>query len=366
MNRKYWRERKHAGFLSMMDLQSLLDYKTLHRDMKVGNMMGVSQHYRYITCFVATAMLLTSGCMKREELAIVSEPVAYEEPAPVAEPAPVVPSPAPPAVAVEPSPPPPPAAESNPVGKVKSQKRIRNNYSRTPAPRPAAKPTRSKRGKLGMAGAFRGGAFFGRPGIPSYPVWPPEAPSSRVGLDRFIKARTNLSLYDAGQKLKRSFEDAGYLEYSYYAAPGGFVLVTRIEKISAKGDPLPGTERYKLPNQRNSGSLTSFVRGLFLDAPPGFYRYIAVVVSDKPYRTSRKKLTSTEAGKRLTGGSNNLSAAYKKVAFTRDHNVEALIYEFTKNTRTGKVRMIAPGRLTPKIHLAKTKLNKTIASNFRR
>lgn len=350
----------------MMDLQSLLDYKTLHRDIKVGNMTGVSQRYRYITCFVATAMLLTSGCMKRKELASMSEPVAYEEPVPVAEPAAVESSPAPPPVAVEPSPPPPPAAESNPIGKVKSQKRVRNNYSGNLAIGAVTNRTEANIGTRRPSRNFAGAASIGRPGIPSYPVWPPEAPSSRVSLDRFIKGRTNLSLYDAGQKLKRSFEDAGYLEYSYYAAPGGFVLVTRIEKISAKGDPLPGTERYKLPNQRSSGSLTSFVRGLFLDAPPGFYRYIAMVVSDKPYRTSRKKLTSIEAGKRLTGGSNNLSAAYKKVAFTRDHNVEALIYEFTKNARTGKVRMIAPGRLTPKIHLAKTKLNKTIASNFRR
>ena len=357
MNRKYWRERKHAGFLSMMDLKSLLDYKTLHRDAKVGNMTGAIERYRCTACFLATTMLLTSGCMKQEQLASVSEPVAYEEPAPAAETA---------AVAAPPPPPPPPAAESNPIGKVKNKKRIRKNYSGNLAIGAVTNRTEAKIGTRRPSRNFTGAAFIGKPGIPSYPVWPPEAPSSRVSLDRFIKARTNLSLYDAGQKLKRSFEDAGYLEYSYYAAPGGFVLVTRIEKISAKGDPLPGTERYKLPNQRSSGSLTSFVRGLFLDAPPGFYRYIAVVVSDKPYRTSRKKLTSTEAGKRLTRGSNNLSAAYKKIPFTRDHNVDALIYEFTKNTRTGKVRMIAPGRLTPKIHLAKTKLNKTIASNFKR
>lgn len=306
-------------------------------------MIGAGKNYRYITLFVASAFLFTSGCMQRERLDVASAQAPTETPMPAAEVAIVTP---PPAVVKKP-----------PVEAFKKKAMAKNlrSRARTGAVRSAGLASRKTRG-----------LSLGRTGIPSYPVWPPEAPSSRVSLDRFIKARTNLTLYDAGQKLKRSFEDAGYLEYSYFAAPGGFVLVTRIEKISARGDQLPGTERYKLPSQRSSGSLTSFVRGLFLDASPGFYRYIAVVVSDKPYQTSRKTLSSAKAERRLTGGSNNLSSTYKKISFTSDHNVDALIYEFTKDTQTGKVQMIAPGRLTPKIHLAKTKLNKTITSNFKR
>ncbi len=301
-------------------------------------MAGAMQRYRHVSILVTATLLLTTGCTKQEKITAISEEPANYMP------------PAPPTAAATPAPRPEKVRDKAiPVTKANRQKAQLS----------------AKRITSGM-GVFRGGRLPKKTGIPPYPVWPPETPSSRVSLDRFITARTNLSLYDAGQKLKRSFEDAGYLEYSYFAAPGGFVLVTRIEKISAKGDPLPGTERYQLPNQRSSGSLTSFVRGLFLDAPPGFYRYIAVVVSDEPYRTSRKTLTSKKAESRLRAGSNNLSTVYKKVAFTSDHNVDALIYEFTKNVRTGKVRMIAPGRLEPSIHLTKTKLNKTIRSNFRR
>jgi len=303
-------------------------------------MVGLSQYYRNSVILAMATLLLTTGCMKREQLVVASEQAATT------------------AAVRPPQPPPPPAAVEPPpskTSKAKARKKSTQAKKKNAAviyDRLASQKTRA--------------LLLGRPGIPSYPVWPPEAPSSRVSLDRFIQARTSLSLYDAGQKLKRSFEQAGYLEYGYYAAPGGFVLVTRIEKISAKGDRLPGTERYKLPSERSSGSLTSFVRGLFLDAPPGFYRYIAVVVSDKPYQTSRKTLSSKQAETRLTRGSNNLSSVYKKVPFTKDYDVDALIYEFTKNTRTGKVRMIAPGRLTPSIHLTKTKLKKTIASNFGR
>ncbi|MEZ5709139.1 MAG: hypothetical protein R3E02_07125 [Blastomonas sp.] len=209
-------------------------------------------------------------------------------------------------------------------------------------------------------------ALPARTGIPAYPVWPPETPSSRVGLDRFIASRAGMSLYDAGEKLKGAFDGAGYVEHSYYAAPGGFVLVTRIEKIGADGAALKGAERYELPNQRSDPSLTDYVRNLFLEAPPGFYRYIAVVVSDRPFATSARTLNDDDAIARLRRGSNDLSAVYKTVPFTRAHKVEALIYEFRKDGGDGKVSMIEPGRIGAQIHLAKTGLDRSVRSAFAR
>ncbi|MEZ5709381.1 MAG: hypothetical protein R3E02_08345 [Blastomonas sp.] len=223
-----------------------------------------------------------------------------------------------------------------------------------------SRPTRRVR-----TGAVReGGSLPARTGIPAYPVWPPETPSSRVGLDRFIASRAGMSLYDAGEKLKGAFDGAGYVEHSYYAAPGGFVLVTRIEKIGADGAALKGAERYELPNQRSDPSLTDYVRNLFLEAPPGFYRYIAVVVSDRPFATSARTLDDDDAIARLRRGSNDLSAVYKTVPFTRAHKVEALIYEFRKDGGDGKVSMIEPGRIGAQIHLAKTGLDKSVKRAF--
>lgn len=244
-----------------------------------------------------------------------------------------------------------------------------------PAPRGAATPAKpAARSASPAAPAMaappvrrRTGAARGRDAaIPAYPVWPPEVPSSRASLDRFIAKRGGMSLYDAGQKLIGAFEDAGYLEHSFYSAPGGFVLVTRIEKIGENGAALDGAERYRLPNQRSDPSMTDYIRGLFFEAPPGFYRYIAIVVSNEPYRTSNENLADSEAIKRLRAGSSDLDRSYRTIPFSTDYKVDALIYEFRKDAQGGKVRMIDPGRLPPQTHLARTRLDAEIRKHFAR
>lgn len=236
--------------------------------------------------------------------------------------------------------------------------------SAAPAAKPAAAPAKPQAATAPRArtGAARGSSRT----VPAYPVWPPETPSSRASLDRFIAARGGMSLYDAGQKLIGSFEDAGYLEHSFYSAPGGFVLVTRIEKIGEDGSALDGAERYRLPNQRSDPSMTDYIRGLFLEAPPGFYRYIAIVVSNEPYRTSGASLADSEAIKRLRAGSNDLDRSFRTIPFSADYKVDALIYEFRKDAQSGKARMIDPGRLPPNTHLARTGLDSAIRKRFMR
>lgn len=229
--------------------------------------------------------------------------------------------------------------------------------SASPAPPAMAAPSVRRR-----TGAVRGRDAS----IPAYPVWPPEVPSSRASLDRFIARRGGMSLYDAGQRLIGAFEDAGYLEHSFYSAPGGFVLVTRIEKIGENGAALDGAERYRLPNQRSEPSMTDYIRGLFLEAPPGFYRYIAIVVSNEPYRTSDKTMADSEAIKRLRAGSSDLDRSYRTIPFSADYKVDALIYEFRKDAQGGKARMIDPGRLPPQTHLARTRLDAEIRKHFAR
>ena len=232
---------------------------------------------------------------------------------------------------------------------------------RPPATEPkAAAPRRAIATKMAPTGAVPGSGAS----IPTYPVWPPETPSSRASLDRFIAKRTGMSLYDAGQKLIGSFEDADYLEHSFYSAPGGFVLVTRIEKIGEDGRALEGAERYRLPNQRSDPSMTDYIRDLFLEAPPGFYRYIAIVVSNEPYRTSGASLANSEAIKRLRQGSNDLDRSYRGLPFSAEYKVDALIYEFRKDSKSGKAQMLDPGRLPPNIHLARTRLDAAIRKRF--
>ncbi len=204
-----------------------------------------------------------------------------------------------------------------------------------------------------------------RAGIPVYPVWPPESPTWQFSLDRYIGSREGLSLGTAGSRLQAAFESAGYLEHSYYAVPGGFAIVTRIEQMDSAGNRLRGSERYELPGQRVRDSLTNILYSLFVNAPPGYYRYIVVVVSVRPFATRDRLLDDDEALRRLRRGANRLSSVYRRVPFTDDYNVDALIYEFRWDGGDSPVRMLEPGRVSPQDHLTRTGLARAVRSRFR-
>lgn len=204
-----------------------------------------------------------------------------------------------------------------------------------------------------------------RAGIPVYPVWPPESPTWQFSLDRYIGSRDGMSLGTAGSRLQAAFESAGYLEHSYYAVPGGFAIVTRIEQMDSAGNRLRGSARYELPGQRTRDSLTNILYSLFVNAPPGYYRYIVVVVSVRPFATRNRLLDDDEALRRLRGGANRLSSVYRRVPFTEDYNVDALIYEFRWDGGDNPVRMLEPGRVSPQDHLTRTGLARAVRSRFR-
>lgn len=227
-----------------------------------------------------------------------------------------------------------------------------------PAPSPAPAPPPVAIGGLMPAPSPA------RSGIPVYPVWPPESPTWQFSLDRYIGSRDGLSLGTAGSRLQAAFERAGYLEHSYYAVPGGFAIVTRIEQMDSAGNRLRGSARYELPGQRVRDSLTSILYSLFVNAPPGYYRYIVVVVSVRPFATRDRLLDDDEALRRLRRGANRLSSVYRRVPFTDDYNVDALIYEFRWDGGDSPVRMLEPGRVSPQDHLTRTGLARAVRRAF--
>lgn len=191
---------------------------------------------------------------------------------------------------------------------------------------------------------------------PPYP-WPPETPSSIARLDRFFADLRGQTLGAVAARLTRAMIDADYADHRFYAAPGGFVLATRLEEIDGDGAPLPGGGRYRLPEDPRTDSFAAYLRGLFLRAPPDFWRYIAVVSTDQNYRPNDEDaLGSAEALDRLGGGVMRLSEEIEAAPFGERHRVEALIYEFRKAPEEATAQLLAPGRIPPSIHLEKTGL----------
>lgn len=188
--------------------------------------------------------------------------------------------------------------------------------------------------------------------LPNY-EWPPETPSWTYQILQGSDG-SGVSLYDIGERLYLALRSVNYFEYSYYRAPGGFVMVTRLEAIDTQGTPLQGERRFLLPNDDRDFEFADYIRSLFF-APTGYYRFIAFVVTDKPYVASPDVLSETTALNRLQGGATGLSEGFRHIPFSSSHRIDALIYEFRK-TGDANVKTLVPGRIPPDSHMGQSGL----------
>ena len=193
------------------------------------------------------------------------------------------------------------------------------------------------------------------PSLPDFP-WPPPRPSSQVVLNKtlFKIAQGATTLAALNTQVENALRQAKY-EYSYYRAPNGFALVTRLERIDVDGTPQPEEFRFLVPGSREPFTLANYIRQLFF-APAGLYRLIVFVVTDQPFVASGERLSSPAAADLLAKGSNQLSDDFKGASVTSNHSVTALIYEFEKASSQQDASTLTPGRLSANTHLQRAKI----------
>ncbi|MEX0962663.1 MAG: hypothetical protein WDZ52_01295 [Pseudohongiellaceae bacterium] len=195
--------------------------------------------------------------------------------------------------------------------------------------------------------------------LSAYP-WPPERASWTVRIDDVASPTfVGMSLTDVESRLSRSLRSASYSMSRLYSAPGGFVMVTRLEATDSDGSPLPEAERYRLPDDGDTFQLGSYIRNLFF-APEGYYRFIAFVVSDQFERESDAPLSETDALERLQRGALRLPREYADMEFTESHRIEALIYEFRKGAEENDLETMLPGRIPADNHLQNSGLSSVL------
>lgn len=188
--------------------------------------------------------------------------------------------------------------------------------------------------------------------LPDFP-WPPPRPSAQTLIPRqevLAGLPANTSLGAVGRRLSAALDAAGYSERSFYAAPGGFALVARLERIRPDGTPEPDQFRFSPPGTGEPFSLAAYVQQLFF-APEGFYRQIVFIVNDQAFVATGRELTAEEAQDLLTSGTNRLPASFNTRRFTDTHEVTALIYEYRKGAADRDVETLVPGRLSARQHL---------------
>lgn len=145
------------------------------------------------------------------------------------------------------------------------------------------------------------------PGLPAFP-WPVPRASAVASLARryFAASRT---LGEVDTRLTAALGQIGFQEFGHYAAPGGFVLVTRIERIRPDGASWE-PDRFVVDDTRavrlgRSFSLSDYLQALF-GAVPGKYRVLAFAVTDRDIVQTAAGLSEAQASALVSRGAIDL------------------------------------------------------------
>ncbi|WP_375765022.1 hypothetical protein NR798_25235 [Archangium gephyra] len=154
-----------------------------------------------------------------------------------------------------------------------------------------------------------------------------------------------------GKRLRQALDRRGYEDIAWYSTPGGegFVLFTHIEQIHTDGTPFSGSRRFLPEVTREYRGLSDFLQALFM-APPGRFRVIALVVTAEELQFSDETLSRSEATT-LLRGPRRLASSVAQRPLTSDHQVYALIYEFTKRRSEPEGQFVRDSELTGFQHL---------------
>jgi hypothetical protein len=191
--------------------------------------------------------------------------------------------------------------------------------------------------------------------LPVFP-WPPPRYSafSRIARE-WMAPGEPATLASAASRLERAFDAAGYGERSYYWIPGGFALVSRLERILADATPVESPARWAVETPMVRGRFIDHVRALF-NAPPGFYRVIVFTITDQDFAAGAREPTSKEARNWIAFGSLRLSEDVGALAYSEKHYTTALIYEFERRADQPEARVKAPSDSPGRVHLEKAGL----------
>jgi hypothetical protein len=130
--------------------------------------------------------------------------------------------------------------------------------------------------------------------------------------------------------------------------------VTPLEQIDSSGQPVAEDARWTLHSvAARTLSLTEYLRALF-SAPRGFYRVIAIVISDRPFAYGPDEAVFDELREWARAGLNVLPAPVRVRLYGESHDITVLVYEFEREEAGS--RIILPGRHRVPTHLSHTRL----------
>lgn len=194
--------------------------------------------------------------------------------------------------------------------------------------------------------------------LPDFP-WPPPRWSARKDLTDIARHHAT-TLGEIADNLVGALSNAGYPEYSLYAAPGGFALVARLERTEEDGTP-NADFRFLSPREEEPFDLTEYVSALFF-TPEGYYRQIVFIVTDQPFVAADEAPNVAAAESMLGDGATALDAPLRERPTNDATRVIAIIYEFRKGAGPEDVAIITPGRLDGDLHMVRSGIAAALAA----
>lgn len=190
-------------------------------------------------------------------------------------------------------------------------------------------------------------------GLPEFP-WPPRASAfTKIPSPYLIGHNGTARLKDAAARLEDALKQGGYDQTGYYAVPGGFALVTRLEQF--KSDGAPADQPYRWSQQVENPRVFSIDYLLtLLQGKVGHYRVIVFVVTNDFFsQESGKRVDVGQAANLAIEGANTLPDSVGNLAFTDDYSCTALIYEFEKTAPDQPTQFKSNCTLLAETHLQK-------------
>lgn len=189
---------------------------------------------------------------------------------------------------------------------------------------------------------------------PSFP-WPPPIPTSRdlIPDKLLLSSSPGITLGQVSNRLTEALQTQGYREMNWFQIPQGFALVSHLERINPDGTPAPSPYRWvgddEVTGQRID--LKLYLRRLGLShVPPGRFRVIVFFVTSAPV-LPKGTVTREEARDWLKTGALSLDEDTASKLFTRRHQAQVFVYEFSKSRSDGQATFLEHSALLATDHL---------------
>jgi hypothetical protein len=184
--------------------------------------------------------------------------------------------------------------------------------------------------------------------------WPPPQASTDMNINSYFEERKNPETIE--QKLSKALSNSGYVRKKYHEIPGGFAMVTQLERIRSDGSP--HRKRWLTEGSPSIFSLEEYIKALFT-ANRGYFRIIVFTVTPYEFRQHETTTKREEAVGWLNRGFSTLPDSIREREYPEGQlpDILALIYEFEKHGSGKEVNFHPPpGRLASDDHLKQAKI----------